>query len=287
MVLQILSIDRLLDLGKVNSYVIILNGQDNTALRSFLISQTSYRISQDLSEKMVFVDGADVASNQESDGWRSQQLLKLTIARYLKSEYYLLLDAKNHFIHHSRVEDFFYDGLPITTIGPTNQGWLPYVRNSLNIFGVTSEKAIVESPPTVTPYLMVRSYVLGLLTKVEEDFGTNFSNVFNSKIHEKTTEFFMYYGYIASLGGPYPYANRPSIGRTLYTKWPQDPRRVISTIEEMRSKEALIFGLHRLRLAQLTGQQREAIMSLWAMHLLRAEESSDWFLEDSNMMIVA
>ena len=106
-VLQVLSVDRLLDHENVNRYIIILNGQDNAAVETFLRASVDPEVGAELAAKIEYVPASELLPLNDPQGWRGQQLLKLVVAHYSTARYYLVLDAKNHFIHRTLVSDFF------------------------------------------------------------------------------------------------------------------------------------------------------------------------------------
>lgn len=276
-VLQILSVDRLLALSEVGRYIVVLNGEDNAQLQLWLLEQVASKISPTLLAKLAFVTAVDVMGPSSTVGWRGQQLIKLKVAQVVSEDHYLLLDAKNHFVHRCSIADFFDDDRPVTNFQKTNPGWMPYVRASLAVFNADDERA-VSTPPTITPYVMVRSEVLALIDRLEAIYGTSVSEAFEQHLG-KTTEFYLYYAHLVSSGRPYPYEQGPTRVTTLFTKWPQDPQLVMRLINAARDPRLPVFGLHRLRIPQLDHLQRIAVAELWRDELLKPAEDPEWFLQ--------
>jgi len=275
MVLQMLSVDRLLDLDGVGSYVVILNGADNAALEAFMRGEVFSRVSPELRDRVVFVDGPAILG-AASTGWRDQQALKLLISKQLTGDHYLLLDAKNHFIRPTVMGDFFQGGVPKTVIKPMAEGWIQHMRASLRPFGALTEENLVTMPPSITPYMMIRKEVLSLIERVEASASKGFVEAFEDL--PKATEFFLYYAHFISGSVRFPYVDAPALGTTLYTVWPQDPEKVLALIDEAADKDHALFGLHRKRLPQLTEEQSLRIVSLWRRHLLKDWEDASWFM---------
>jgi len=275
MVLQMLSVDRLLAHTGLGKYVVILNGADNGALETFIRGEIFTRISTELRDRVVFIDGRSILG-AESAGWRDQQALKLLIAKHLTSDHYMLLDAKNHFIRPATINDFFQDGVPKTSIKPMADNWIQYMRASLRPFQALTEGNLVSMPPSVTPYVMIRGEVLRLIERIEASTAKGFVAAFEDL--PRATEFFLYYAHFISERGRFPYVDAPELCTTLYTVWPQDPETVLRCVRGAAEKGHALFGLHRKRLPQLTDEQSRGIVTLWRRHLLKDWEDASWFM---------
>ena len=56
---------------------------------------------------------------------------------------------------------------------------MPFVRASLRVFGAETDSRAVTSPPTITPYVMLRSEVLNLIRRIEQIYGMQFNEAFD------------------------------------------------------------------------------------------------------------
>ena len=65
-----------------------------------------------LRSKVSIIYRDNVTRQHERTNWRNQQYFKLFISKFIQSEYYIVLDAKNHFIRDVNINDFFSDGKP-------------------------------------------------------------------------------------------------------------------------------------------------------------------------------
>jgi len=276
MILQMLSVDRLLDHAHVGRYVVVLNGADNHTLAEYFRAHAFPRLSGALRDKIEFVDGKAVLGGA-SAGWRDQQAIKLLIANHLTNDFYLLLDAKNHFIRPTLVSEFFLGGSPKTWLKPMPENWVQYMRHSLRQFRALTEDNLKVMPPTVTPYVMIRREALAAVQRIEAASGKVFTEAF-ADMGDKATEFFLYYAHFISGRGSFPYADAAPLGTTLYTVFPSDPEMVHELIGDAAAGGLAVFGLHRKRLPQLTEPQKADIEGLWRNHLLVAWEDAGWFL---------
>lgn len=285
-VLQILSVDRLLDHSSLGRYIVVLNGQNNAGLEAFLKTNTESRIAPGLAAKIEYIKAPSLLPGHDPLGWRGQQLLKLVVANHLAARYYLLLDAKNHFVHRTLVRDFFTETAIKTFRRPAPKIQRRLLGSSFSAFGAEDRAAdFAESAmPTTTPYLMVAGLVRGLMSELESRYaGRAFEDLFEEEL-SGTTEFFLYCAYLVTTGQESLYEHSAQMGATLFTKWPRENNDVMQLINSARSNKVAMFGLHRRRLPQLNGEQRDAIAQLWKTELLAADENPAWFLEFAHPM---
>ena len=259
--LQLSSIGQLFDLRRVPKVTVIFNGQDNAALRCEFASLLGNRIPKSLHKKLVFLDADTLC--QKPLGWRGQQALKLMIAKRVKTRLYLVLDAKNHFIQRCGPEIFFSErNRPKTWLEPPSEAMRKLLLSSLDYFGMQSDGAIANAMPTITPYLFYRKKVIGLVDEVERRESISFEDAFLTRM-KGVSEFWLYYAWLLySERRPRRlYDHAPKICQTLFATWPTDhavANRMIDDLDRFS-----MFGLHRLRLSQLTTKQRSAILDRW------------------------
>lgn len=275
-VLQALSIDRLFDLAGLARYVVVLNGQDNDALRAELLRHLEGRVSDRFISLLDIITPADMPRGGDGSGWYGQQVIKLALAEIIDAGSYLMLDGKNHFIRPATIGDFYHDGLPATVVTPTSPTWEKYVRASLEAMDAFSEERLARMMPTTTPYLMHTKDVLRTVERLEAKYSAPLAGAIRQT--GGATEFFLYYAHLVSTYAEIPYVNRPSLTRTLFNDWPQDPNKVLEIIADAAAKDVPMFGLHRRRLPQLSADQKAAIKELWGRHLLKDWEDADWFM---------
>ncbi len=199
-VLQILSVDRLLDHPNLGRYLVILNGQDNAEVEAFIRSSVESRISPELAAKIEYVEAASLMPGHDPLGWRGQQLLKLLVVNNLTAPYYLVLDAKNHFVHRTLMGDFFTEtGIKTLRRGApsSHEAW---IKHAFAAFGIRSRVGEFEGAvmPTITPYVMVPELVREMMADLEarhggRPFGGLFENEFSA-----TTEFLLYWAFLVA-----------------------------------------------------------------------------------------
>lgn len=277
-VLQVLSIDRLLAPDSYLSHVMVLNGEDNQRLRTFIEENVKGHISEETWARIQFVDADAILSGGPEFGWRTQQYLKLAVAKQVTTPYYLVLDGKNHFVRPSSLEEFFADdGRPRTVVAKPSAALERFARASLSALDCDEDPWLPRAMPTITPYLMRREDVLAMMDLVAQREQMSFAEAF-AKPLSGATEFYLYYAYLVSSGQLNTYHAAAPLVTTLFTSWPSDPAVVASCIADAATCKKPMFGLHWRRLPQLTPDQTTRIVDMWRLHLLREGEEPTWFL---------
>ena len=274
--LQALSVDRLLDLDGLAEYIIVANGADNAMWELDFRRHLHGRISDELKSKLRIITPAEIPRGGNGSGWYGQQVIKLALSDIVKTDSYLMLDGKNHFIRPCSIQEFFQNGIPLSVLSDTPARWDKYLRASLEALDVFTDGRMAKMMPTTTPYLMRAKDAKGTIGRLEAKYEMPFDKAIRET--HGATEFFLYYAYLLSSYEDVPYAFGPSPTRTLFTSWPEKHAVVLELIQEACDANVPMFGLHRNRLPQLSSIQRDAIKDLWRRHLLREWEDADWFL---------
>lgn len=285
-VLQILSVDRLLDHSNIGRYIVVLNGQNNARLEAFLKANTESRIAAGLAAKIDYVEAATLLPGHNPRGWRGQQLLKLVVANHLAARYYLVLDAKNHFVHRTLVRDFFTEKAIRTVRRAAPRRYYSHIKKSFGAFALEERAGEFANSamPTITPYLMDAGIVRGLMSELESrNAGRSFEDLFEKEL-SGTTEFFLYCAYLVAIGQESLYEDSAPMAVTLFTKWPRDHKEVMRLVDSVIANNLPMFGLHRRRLSKLNDEQRDNIVRLWNAELLAADEDPAWFMEIDDPM---
>ena len=285
-VLQILSVDRLLDHSSIGRYIVVLNGQNDAQLEAFLKTNTESCIAPELAAKIDYVKAPTLLPGHNPGGWRGQQLLKLVVANHLAARYYLVLDAKNHFVHRTLVRDFFTETAIKTFRRPAPKIQRLWMRASFSAFGAEDRAAEFAefAMPTTTPYLMDAGLVRDMMSDLESRHaGRAFGDLFENEL-SGTTEFFLYWAYLFATDRESLYEQADKMVATLFTKSPRKCKDFLALIDSARSNKVAMFGLHRRRLPQLNDEQRDNIVKLWNTELLAADENPAWFMEIDHPM---
>lgn len=275
-VLQAISIDRLFEPDDISEYLIVVNDTPAQWQRD-LFTVIERRVGARLWERTRIIPGAELTSTGDMRGWKSQQVLKLEVARQVKTDHYLLLDAKNHFVRPSSIRDF-WEGDRIATYVKARPQWRGWVQAAFDALGATPQDRHLEEPyPTTTPYLLITAEVRALLDRIGKRHGP-LADTFEDM--GSATEFFLYYAHLVDrFGDAMPYVNSEPRVTALFRRWPQDPLEVERLLTEAVTNDVPVLGIHRERVPQLSPRQRSQIVSIWRRHLLGPDEDAEWFLD--------
>jgi hypothetical protein len=235
-----------------------------------------------LADKIRFLDASQVSAIPSSIiGWRSQQILKLMVARVVSSDRYMVLDAKNHLVFPLSFE-IYENGDRIRAIRVNYEG-LPKrrsVESSLRYFGIDDEDVVRSFLPTVTPFVFPTRVVNSLITAIAQLERRPFPSVFNSL---NTTEFLLFGGFLCSLPGgidkfydtwgpdcPVIWPVRAAEGQAVVKK-------VTARVEDERLP---FFSVHRLAFPFLDDRSKEAVATVWVRrHLFDSVERALRFVD--------
>jgi hypothetical protein len=215
-------------------------------------------------DRLEILRPADVARVPVAVGWRTQQVLKLAVARQLDEPYYVALDAKNHFVADPGMGWFVApDGRPRVDF----ESFLDHpLRGSLErvlrYAGLDPAEHLGRFTSTVTPFVFDTGLVRTVLDGVEERSGRPFAEEF---VRQDLTEFFLYAAWLVAGGRPlddlFDLNQRPAT-----IVWPRraDPAGVRRAVTNVRDRGAPVFTVHRRAFAALDAESAEEIAALWA-----------------------
>ncbi|ASR56527.1 MULTISPECIES: DUF6492 family protein [Cellulomonas] len=205
---------------------------------------------------------ADVTDLPTTSGWRSQQILKLAVARLVETPHYVALDAKNHFV--ARPDDAFFvaaDGRArVRAYSYTDHTLRPALERVCRYLGLDPAEHVGRFAATTTPFTLDREVVLAMLADVESAAGRPFAREF---LAHDLTEFFLYAGWLARRDG--------TLERTLELTdepnpvvWPRlaTPQGVRAVLDAGR--DLPVLGLHRDAVPRLDPQATAQLAGFWA-----------------------
>jgi hypothetical protein len=138
----------------------------------------------------------------DSDGWRAQQALKIASSRFVREDFAVVLDTKNHFIRRVNYDDFISpEGRPYSHFVNYSRSIISFpkfLKNCCIYFGIPFDEAFSRTGmPTFTPLTIKKSILRALLNLIEHREGTNILRAFFcSNDLKDTTEFLLYYAFI-------------------------------------------------------------------------------------------
>lgn len=160
---------------------------------------------------VIFItDLINLNGNIYISDWFSQQFAKLYISRIINSNYYIVLDSKNHFIKNINKSTFIDNNDKIIMYYHVhNDILLNYYKNCFNYFDIKDHNPY-ESPlyiQTTTPFVFITKECKNLINYVEKKENTSFYDFFNSS--KKYTEFFFYFAWLCFIkNDEYIYLNK-------------------------------------------------------------------------------
>ncbi|EEI62310.1 DUF6492 family protein [Corynebacterium glucuronolyticum] len=280
--LQAMSIDRLVDLSTISRYILIVNctDADFQAHHDWIVSSLEKAISTELLAKTQILKWTDFFPESLRIGFYDQQILKLSVAKFIYEPYYVLLDGKNHFVRIASSDSFFKDGKPIAQIVNTSKYWETNAQGSFRALQVDNpEKYWEKMIPSITPFVMNTKVVNQLLDYIHATYGQSLPEFFKGR-EGTATEFLLYYSFLCKVDklADY-YLTEHTQVHTLFVISPEDPKILDRMVREASNREVLMFGLHRKRIPNLSNVQRESILSMWKNSILYAWEDASWFMK--------
>jgi hypothetical protein len=206
--------------------------------------------------------GSDIAQCPQAGGWFTQQVLKIMVARVVKSERYIVLDAKNHFVfplNRHFLEDT--NGLAsMRFLRYNHHPLLNYLKRTFDYFGI--DHGYIESFTQCTPPFI---FFTGIVRQMISDVSTERRDVFeNILIHNQITEFFSYTSYMLSRGIDLFTLYFPD-QRLRPGLWEEDPTEEEATaqISNAKSGEFPIFGIQRGAIVKFDQKTMHRIAEFW------------------------
>ena len=273
--LQARSLARYLDPEAVASIVVIDNGWRplSRARRARLLAAYG-----PLADTVTILRTAELVPElPPTTGWRSQQIAKLLIARTVATRHYVVLDAKNHLIRATGLDDFVgADGRAHGDTHPYTAHTLkPRLITALRYLGASGtviEESLEDFLPTATPFVMDTAVARDMVDGVERSSGLPFAREFEL---QQLTEFFLYSSWIV-VRGPGIDAVYDRVPIPSPTVWPKrrNPEGVVATIAEAELGDSAFFAVHRTTLARGDRSTRELIAAFWVRRGLFGDEGA-------------
>lgn len=212
--------------------------------------------------KVTVLRPDEIARVPRSTGWRSQQILKLALARRIETSHYIVFDAKNHLIRkfelydfvgadrRSRIPAYSYVDHPLR---PSLELVLQYV--GLGDFDVSSYSA------TTTPFTLDTSLVRDMLSDIEGRSGRPFESEF---LAHGLTEFFLYSAWVRKTVSNYE-SLIEDVPQTALTVWPSrcSDENVRELVGRAMAENAGVFSVHRSSFPRLTQSARLDLANFW------------------------
>jgi hypothetical protein len=216
-----------------------------------------------LGPKVRVLQPVQVADLPRMVGWRSQQVMKLLVARQLHAERYVALDAKNHFVATPQREFFEApDGRPrVNAYSYRDHPLRPDLVRVLTYLDLPPDAFIDRFTATVTPFVLDTATVTALVSDVESRSGRAFAEEF---LRQDLTEFFLYSGWLVAQGHDLDKVFDlhqvfcPSV-------WPRSATSsgVELAARQARERGAPLFAVHRRAFVQLDADAVDRLADFW------------------------
>ena len=225
----------------------------------------------DIRDKIKLLSLSDININDnERSTWFSQQRVKIEISKFIKSQYYVVLDSKTHFINKIDNDFFFNNGKPRLYFNRLNSEMLKYYTNCFNYFEISCPNEIKQPEfkkiQTITPFLFITNECLNLINYIEQKEKIPFGDFF---IHQqKYTEFFLYYAfltftkkrglysYMAHKHQPIILIGRQNPNEYSFNRWEHK----VSILNQF---DIRVFSLHRKSIVILDEKYKQSLLHFY------------------------
>lgn len=266
MILQARSIFRFMEHSVLDRILIIVNGPNQQAVAEFIRINVlpEYRT---LASRVNLVSSQDVVPGISINfGWFTQQVLKLAIADFVSTDYYICLDTKNHLVRHAFLSSLFWNDGRVRYHSHCHFGSVmePHFINSLAFFGNQIAAGRNNPFPTTTPFVF-QTAATRLLRKEVQRRGETFNSLL-VQFETSRSEFFLYYSFLL-MKNAVQELYKPDRSRVvvIWEHVVKDAREFDEAIARIESdEENIIFSVHRQALRYMTEAQRERITKVWA-----------------------
>ena len=264
--LQARSIERHVKDGLFEEYVVIDNTRDGLSPRA------RERIRAELGghgDILTFTSGDVLGAGADlaSSGWRSQQILKLMVARLLATDRYVVLDAKNHFIESTTRADFFdwATGRPHGGIHSFEQHPLrPQLEHVAVALGLEPALAVQRFTATAPPVVLDCRVVNAIVADIGAGDPRRFALEFERSGY---TEFFLYSAWQVARGATLDdlVSGRSLVSPTVWAGG-SGPADVRAVLDQADASDTTTLAIHRRALAKLSPESVHDLAEFWTRH---------------------
>lgn len=217
-------------------------------------------------------------------GWFTQQVLKLAVADEVETDYYLILDAKNHFVFPLTRECLEVNGKPNMFIhGYEKHPLRRYLEPILHYFGLPQsniKRMLPTTPPFFMPTKLVREMMLTMMVREQRSFPELF---LQSDV--KFTEFFTLGAYMLNTNRKFEdyYTPTTKQDHIIWKQGAPDDHYVSTAITRTEAQGNALFSVHRSSFPLLTEASRVAIADFWSRRQLFKDRAAGMeFLRNPN-----
>nr|GGH94100.1 hypothetical protein GCM10011355_07490 [Aquisalinus luteolus] len=222
----------------------------------------------------------DLASGLHDKAYR--QLTLFFAADLARTPYCLLMQAKDHILRPTRVEDLFSeDGRPFFSLAseaerPVND----MLRGAYNFYNVSTLRIPKSTPPSTTPMMIIRAEVDALKKSIELRAKSS-PRDFMASNADSLTFLALYQAYLFSRENQ-PTSLYVSVQQNrlkLTSDWPNNWQDIDEILDRTRKNDCRYFSIHAARLGKLAREHTDKLLLLWRnCGLIADNENTDWLV---------
>jgi len=258
----------------INNILVIFNDKKslNEQMRNKFYDEIIECYPVELIDKVKLLFLEDLNLDFDYSNWFTQQLIKLEISKHVTSDYYVVLDSKNHFIKIITSDYFFKNNTsPYLYFNYHNDKMLEFYSNSLNYFDIKCPYDNNENFDKMfkiqssTPFLFITKECINMIKYVEARENKPFKDFFVET--KQFTEFFFYYTYLIFSNKYLLYEYSINL-QPIITVGPQNPvTENYNTWEYKKNildnNKIYIFSLHRNCFKILDNDYKENLLKFY------------------------
>lgn len=262
---------KFVELSLIGNIYIFYNDDNNTKsvldnIKSFYPNNIQSNV------KIIYRDSK--YDNYKSN-WTNQQVFKLLMSKYVNSEYYVVLDSKNHFIRKVELLDFVVDSKPKMYLDNPG-GMIKYYNNCLKYFNINcpfeykyEDKDKLQPIGcnillSTTPFVFIKLEVLNLIEYIENKEKYSLECFFN-KNKKKYCEFYLYSTYLIYMNSinKHTLIKLNSFNETIFAN-PDKPWNDINRKRNViTNSKCKIFGLHRKAVVRMNNEYKHSLIEIY------------------------
>jgi len=213
-------------------------------------------------DKVQYLRPQEIVDLPPVPGWVAQQILKLSVHRLVTSEYYVVLDAKNHWNQTTDYHTFVNPDGRARGASHTYRGHALEARVAgvMRYLGIDPEQWLDHFPVTHTPVVLSPAVVAELIAGVEACSGRPFAEEFE---HADLLEFPLYAGWLIAKYGT---LDRHIDGSTVRstTIWPSmSADELAAELDASARLDSPFLAVHRRALARASLASSRLLADLW------------------------
>lgn len=262
---------KFIDINLINNIFVLFN--DDISLNDNFTTQFNAIINyypKNVRHKVKLLFLRDLDLEFAYSDWFTQQLVKIEISKKVGTKYYIILDAKNHFIKHISKDTFFdKNNKPYIYFNDSGSIFNDYYSNCLNYFNVNCPNMDLNlgnlKIQTTTPFIFITKQCLNLLSHVESKENKTFKQFFIES--KKYTEFYFYYSYLIYCNKHKKYHHTTAY-HPVVTIGPQDPKTCsFNTWDNkkyyLNNENIYTFSLHRHSIYVLDSHYKKSLIEFY------------------------